>query len=496
MEIHHLKKFTQGKQGVVGLATFDERLCVYKISQVMNFVPRHEYIVMKALEQIAPFCPHFCIAYDNVQLPIHYEFTERRQDPFEQCKLPIYLDVLMMEYIEDAISLSDFIVDPKVEFKQILSVIKQVLVALLIAQKETKFVHYDLHASNILLRRCNPDLTHIYVLEDGSIISIPTFGYVPVIIDFGFARADSVENNPMYNSLNYSDIGFLYPMFDPFADAKIFLITMCVDIKSYIDSNTATYFRNVIKNIFGELKVDWDNGWDCEDESVISDIVKYIEGDLMDSEFYSQHIYFIMEILQSLVYLPFSTDWSKVTLREFRSGFKGLMDELLPIEETLDPFYMLYFLHRLVDKSRHLFRKYDDESVAQLGEILDELLHELDLEDVRTAIDTDILFCSLMVIQIHMEGKIVQFLNERLHIKNEEYKKMPVSSTAEILSIIEAIFPNKEPITNALVFDSIHQTNFYLLDEDIQNIKAHGLVETMNSILNEEEDEDPTGDSS
>ena len=62
-----------GKQGLVGLLRptltlkSDKPLkFVFKISQYINYLVQHEYTVMKGLNEISPYCPHFCkSSWDN-----------------------------------------------------------------------------------------------------------------------------------------------------------------------------------------------------------------------------------------------------------------------------------------------------------------------------------------------------------------------------------------------------------------------------------------------
>ena len=53
-----------GKQGLVGLLSCkDENVpekYIYKISQYINYLIRHESIIMEGLNNLIPYCPHFC----------------------------------------------------------------------------------------------------------------------------------------------------------------------------------------------------------------------------------------------------------------------------------------------------------------------------------------------------------------------------------------------------------------------------------------------------
>ena len=54
-----------GKQGFVGLLNLKNKngkkmKYVFKISQYINYLIHHESIIMKGLNELSPYCPHFC----------------------------------------------------------------------------------------------------------------------------------------------------------------------------------------------------------------------------------------------------------------------------------------------------------------------------------------------------------------------------------------------------------------------------------------------------
>ena len=55
------------KAGVAGISEIEKHKCVYKVSQNINYIIRHEYQIMRALNEISEYCPHFCKVY-NIKL--------------------------------------------------------------------------------------------------------------------------------------------------------------------------------------------------------------------------------------------------------------------------------------------------------------------------------------------------------------------------------------------------------------------------------------------
>ena len=101
-----------GKQGLVGLFRPKRKEIlspngkplkfVFKISQYINYLVQHEYTVMKGLNDISPYCPHFCKAIGTILCEV--DPTARKTgNPFEiTTKHPIEKEILLSEYIENS----------------------------------------------------------------------------------------------------------------------------------------------------------------------------------------------------------------------------------------------------------------------------------------------------------------------------------------------------------------------------------------------------------
>ena len=97
-----IKKFSsQGKQGVTGLIKILKLndTFVYKSSQYINFLGRHEYKLMKSLEDLSEFCPHFCKALKMFTCKVHPEFVKQENIFRKDCKYPIKTDLVIQEFI-------------------------------------------------------------------------------------------------------------------------------------------------------------------------------------------------------------------------------------------------------------------------------------------------------------------------------------------------------------------------------------------------------------
>ena len=71
-----------GKQGLVGLFSQSDdkkKQYVFKLSQYINYLIQHEECVMKGLNDLSPYCPHFCKSFGTILCS-----TDPNKAPFYQ----------------------------------------------------------------------------------------------------------------------------------------------------------------------------------------------------------------------------------------------------------------------------------------------------------------------------------------------------------------------------------------------------------------------------
>ncbi|MFO0090083.1 MAG: hypothetical protein ACK518_04705 [bacterium] len=445
--VQHIKKLEQGKQGITGLALYNGRMCVYKISQYMNYLTNHEWLILKGLSEFRHLCPHFCEAVDLKTLPIHPNFRKEPQDPFEDSKYPIYLDVLFMEYVNDSIPLYNLIKEPSVPMEHILSCVKQMLMTIIISQKLKRFVHYDLHSLNILIRDTNVNDVYLYVLDSEHVFLIPSYGYNAVMIDFGFSRSDDLDNSPSYLSLAYTDAGYMSPAYDPLADSKVFLVSLAEDFKECRPmSIRGQRFRNIIKNFFAPLRIVWTSGWDKTDGvSIVDRIFKYIENINETSPLFKKYPHICMDIMHSLVDLPFKSN-RQGSLEDLERAYKTIVKCFENIElEIRDPFYTLYAFRTMVDIARKIKSQY--YSLDTRKNAIEYFKNEF-ISVIRKSIpfcifkevNFEVILCALYAFGEQLEAQLTRMLNTTIHSKNKQYKKLTVQKIEHMFSIIEMNF--------------------------------------------------------
>jgi len=480
--IKFIKKFSaQGKQGVTGLIKIlnlnDE--FVYKSSQYINFLGRHEYKLMKSLEDLSEFCPHFCKALKMFTCKVHPEFVKQDNIFRKNCKYPIKTDLVIQEYISSN-KLYDSIKNHKMSEIELFSIVKQLLLCLSISQREKQFSHYDLHSGNILIRKCHPDDVFLYILDDNNYFCVPTHGYFPVIIDFGFSYCKDLIEQPIYSSLAHTNVGFMTNQFDPIADPKLLLISVSDELRRNYTSKSVNTFRNIVRNIFEPLNIDWECGWDNYNKPGASDyIIKSIKKIKHDSYLFRKFPHYCIDTLQSMITLPLK----KKDTSQIEIAYKTLVTEFYKIESQLSKsVHHLYILKEMVKIARKLEKKYlknVENAVKKFKRHVYSVLSEISSYCRPKNVDFDKLLCSLYVFSNCSEG----ILYDRIEIKNKskdfEYSQLELNTPEKIYGAFEVnlkseyVFNEKSKV---YVLDCVNKNRDYI--DNISNEWLEVINET------------------
>lgn len=233
---------------------------------------RQEYIIGDSLVKS---CSHF----PNFMRPIlyiknHLIRTDSYEDPFnlETIKDKNYIscvDIVLFEYIESSITLWKILKkqDLTDEFKN--SLIMQIFLSIIAAQQNVKFVHNDLHGNNILVIKCDKNLKILYRIKINGkekFFLIPTFGYIPIIIDYGFSYTSECENMSL-ECADLDNYGLITYQFDSISDFIRLLVVIC-SVK-YNEKISETIF-----NLFKDLPISMEKSWETQivEDHSMSDI--------------------------------------------------------------------------------------------------------------------------------------------------------------------------------------------------------------------------------
>ena len=483
--VEYSKSFSKnGKQGVVGLLRLKSgKNCVWKISQHLNYIVNQENTILDSLNEMREYCPHFVRGFGKVNVKMTSDFR-KVENPFKVSgRHNIYNDVLLLEHVDNARKFYRYIKNKNIEEDVLYSIVKQTLLAITFAQREKGLAHYDLHSNNILVKTCNPNSVFLYVLDENTQYCVPTYGYYPVIIDFGFGYVKNMNNNPLWGALAHTEVGFLSNMCDMWADPKLFLVTVSDEIKGYRDTKTSRKFRRIVKNIFSPLNIDWSSGWDSQDGVInCSDkVYNMIKREGKFSRFFRETGQYCIDLMQSMITLPLK----KRKYRDIEDVFKMVVEEFHKIEiEISSLFYNLYIFKKMVDAARSVCDMYSvketmNEATKRFRLSVLETIDQV-AKYCKPKVDWDKLLCSLIVFSRQMEGVMYDHITPRLKEKEEEYEDMEVKNQTEIYEALEVNIPS------LFVFDE--NTTVYVWDLHRKQSRSITLSKRFIDKINKETD--------
>jgi hypothetical protein len=441
-----------GKQGLVGLLKLKEDANVkyiFKISQTINYLVNHESLVMEGLSEISKWLPHFPLFIGKIKAYVNPK-NRKSGNPFDvredRCK--IITDVLLCEYIENSCKFYNYIkATEKISNEVLINCIKQVLLAISIAQDKKQFAHYDLHSNNIMMRQCDKNLVLCYVIDDSNQIAIPTFGHIPTIIDFGFSYINNMENSPCWPSMGHTEAGYFSDHFDHIMDPKLFLVSVTKEIK--MKRNKSTKFRElrkIVKNVFGPLDISWSCGWNKDEKISASDYVSdMLEPYGKKSKVFTEYLHYSLDIIQSLIILPFE---EKVYKNKISEVYKIFINQWIKIEEQIKtPYFNMYILKEMIDIARELQIPYKDKTkqISCENEFRTKLLKIIDNQAKwfrSDKIDFRILLCSIYMLANCIEGVFYDVMLCLKKKNKDKYDKMCVNSILQIFAAIDINCPS------------------------------------------------------
>ena len=473
----------QGKQGVVGLFTMNnededsKQKYIFKLSQTINYLTYHELTIMQGLSSISEYCPYFCKGIGSIKCKV--EPRRKTKNPFDiKSKYPIEKEVLLCEYIENSSKFYNYIKTKDIDENILYSIVKQVLMGINIAQKKKNFTHYDLHSNNVMIKKCNKDLVFIFKYDDDNQFCIPTMGYYPIIIDYGFSYISDMEDKPLWTSLAHTEVGFMSNKFDWVADPKLFLISVSDEIKEKRKTNKSRKFRRIVRNLFFPLKIDTECGWDDdEDKGAVDYILEMLETYNTTSKIFKEYDYYCIDILQSLIILPLQEqDYSNIG-----KSFKIFLNEWSKIEnEISNEFYNIYILKEIVNIARNIRPDYlkkesRDISITIFQQNVYKAINKVSSFCNPKNINFEKFLCSMLLLAENIEGFLYDIITARTIEKQKQYDKLPLQSLEKIYAAIDVNIQDNYNYNEKTIFciiDVENQTNnlFEIPEDEIGNI--------------------------
>lgn len=445
-----------GTQGIVGILRVRQKSnlrCIFKMSQHINYLISHENDVMNALNGLREICPNFCRSFGTIKAKINPS-ASKNENPFDisECKCPVEKEILLMEYIENNWPLMDFINVPSELFNVniVTSIIYQVFFAIYIAQKHVRFTHYDLHSRNILIKKCDVNTSFSYRIEE-RVVNIPTYGYYPIIIDFGFSFVNALNDLPLRTSLAHTDAGFFCYTHDPINDYKLFIVSLSELIaRKHPKIKFSKKFRNFAKFLFENVNIDWQTGW-WEPKKEISALrhiaqilrpYNFEENYRISQLFYSQEPY-IFDILNSLITLPIE-EYCYDLIGKYYILF---LKEWVKIENIImSPYFQIVMFKNVIDAAREVRGNYYDSNMRESAICDFRTLIEKSLDSIGKFckienLNYDVMLCSLLIFANKLEGCYHHFIMGQELRKNDEFESIAYPDPESIVRNFYKIFP-------------------------------------------------------
>ena len=482
-----LKK--QGKQGLVGifsLKTNNSKKYIFKISNDVNYLMYHEEIVMKDLNTLSKFCPHFCKSFGIIKCKTKPILSKKDKDPFnEDYKHKVDKEILLCEYISENYKLYDYIKDKTFSEEILYSIIKQVLLGVKIAQIKKDFTHYDLHSHNIMIKKCNPNIVFVYSIDEKNKFVVPTYGYYPVIIDYGFSYSSSMNDHSLLPSMAHTDIGFTSDRFDCICDPKLFLVTISDEIKQRRNTSKSRKLRKIARNFFEDLNIDLESGWDTNTKFSCSDyIIKILNLQKNNSMLLKKHPYECIDILQTLIILPLEEQ----SYTEIEDHCDIFIQEFMKIEKQVSSKeHLLYILKEIVNTARELRFEYlqgkdRKTSVNYFKSRINNYINTvIDFCNIET-IHYEKMLCSLLLLSQDIEGVFYDSIELKLLKREKEYKKLPVYCIEQMFHVIETSLPSKYKFNTETTMVIFNVENEETTSKNISSDKIKNMNKTPNSL--------------
>ncbi len=476
-----------GKQGIVGIVSrrreprSDADFCIFKISQYLNYTCRQEDTIMQDLHQIQKHCPHFCKSYGVYRARVNPNFREA-DNPFnlKHVKVPIEVDVLMMEFIPDAHKWARYISNRRVEDEVNFSVLKRVMISMSMAQRACRLAHYDLHSNNVLITRTDPGAVNLYLMEDGRTYLVPTYGFDITIIDFGFGYSQALDGKPIYGALAHTQVGFMSSCFEDSGDSKLLLATVSWEMDEFRGKRVHRKFRTDCTRLLKELEVDMESGWDVNEDMAASDyVIALIEQESKDSRFFDECGMFAMDIVQYLITLPLKPR----RVPELYQAFQLVKAEFIKLEQEIGSnFFLLYIFKKAVEAVAALKDQYMDGEEKHAISAFRHLVYQA-VDSVakyaRARLDYEKLFVGLLGMARSTEGLLYKVVESRMREKEEKKRRMEIRELPDMLHYLYYKYQDDYDLdsnTTIHVYDEQRGTSYMLsLSEDERD--AYNAIE-------------------
>lgn len=429
-------------QSITGLLRIKdtEHKCVFKLSKSINNIISHEYLVSQDVNTLDKYSRNFCRSIGIIECNI--DITNKSKNPFyiedDKKKCTIKKLVILYEYVNGK-SLSHMIRSISINDAVIVSIMKQVILSLCIAQREYDFTHYDLHTDNIIILTCDPNESFLYVINETNQFIIPSHGYYPVIIDYGYSYTKNLNNLPFWNTCKFSDVGICPNQPNFLHDIKRFLISVSRLFIKYKHTPNSMIVKRIISNLF----------YDIDDLNYKTGLVSYNNHEPMlghvselncdKSIMFRNYMVYCLDILQSLIILPFE----KQNTKDMDISFEIFINEWIKIENQLNSIKLkLYILSNIVNRA--IMSRGDYYNTNTRKNAVTEFRRNIytDINEVLSfckldKINFEKMLCSLYVFSQSLEGILFDISNKCDEYNQKLTNLVEIKTTENVFCVFD-----------------------------------------------------------
>ena len=120
-----------------------------------------------------------------------------------------------------------------------------------------------------------------------------------------------------------------------------FLVTVSEELRRYNNDSNFSKLRNIVRNIFNPLDIDWDSGWDMYSNISAADYVTEKVKDIETfSSLFKNYNGYCIDLVQRLISLPLKERKNV----DIVSSYKLFVNEFSKIEDQISSSYINLYI--------------------------------------------------------------------------------------------------------------------------------------------------------
>lgn len=474
----------EARDFILTISKRDDKYIIYKIGLETPYLSTHEYIVATSLYVgTSKFLPTFVRPYGLIS---NVKTNPSKPNPFKEKNF--VNDVMLFEHIQTCTSLANIIEKKLLPFKMVNSLLNQLMVSILVAQHKVDFVHNDLHFDNVLVSKCLKRTFMLYIFQtkgsdEVKFALIPSYGYFPTIIDYGFSYTKDLLDRNLYIGIHHNNKGYMTYCYDEFTDFKGILTRLYYSRYKFKDDKNLSFnaFKTKVNATLFKLPIDKQTGWDnVKEKSISKQLIYYIRPYIYGSSFIEENEAIFVDIICTLIILPLE----EKAYKGVDSYIKTFLEEWYKIERWFfvkeEKIYILKNIVSFISKEMSADTKVDYVHAfkANLNDLIDNYGYKILLQDINFKN----LYDSIVGMSICFEGIMFKLSQRCVKRKAKEWALMDgIHTSFDMYKIVEPYVTDtsEELMLNdyVIVFDCINEASYSFVMKDELIVQEYKDIE-------------------